>query len=367
MADAEILSMVGQDTLDKLKERDPHPMIRVYGIGHEGEAVGNVVGIGQKVVQYIKAAISKLHDKLIMGTAIFNRHAADEGHDDRVQIGEVVGKGIKTIDGRDNAMAAVYIKPEFRDDSLDVASIEANVAYSVTGHGSAEVRDVTQVTGIALSNHEVDVPGFPGATLLGVIHAFARNDSKEGNGTMTLEELKTAIREGSYKPGDLFDGAVLVADPAVKTHVESERQTEYEHAKRVEKRLGEEREARLADQKAHEVELTTARQETVKLSKGSTLAALSTERKLDDNQKKFVGIHLAEFKTEAPDDAGVRKDMNSWIDGQLDSYRSIAEIFGVKPDDKPPSNAQTPASDGGGSSSAPTDLTDPANNPLIPK
>lgn len=366
MSDSEMLRMLDADTMTQIRKGDPTPLIKVFGIGHEGDAKS-----GNKLFRYLQHSIRKLHDAVQSGVAVFNRHVETNSHEGRVKIGEVVGKSLTEIGGKLYSMAAVYLYPQFKDMPLDVASIEAEALYTVDGDGVGSIQDILNVTGIALSNHAVDAPGFPGATLLGAIQAFAANNPPGRKDTMTKEEIKAQILEGKLKPSDLFDQAALTADPVVGEILKTEKQTEYEHAKRVEKRLGEERDGRLADSKKFEEELGKLRTEVVKSTKGATLATLVTERKLDERQKKFVESHLADFTTDAADDAGVRKDLNTFIDKQLTQYNTIAEIFGVKKEEVTTpltAGAGTPPSDGKKAEQVedPTDLSDPKNNPLIP-
>jgi len=82
-----------------------------------------------------------------------------------------VGKAIKTIQSKVNAIAITYIYPEYRGLPLDVASIEADV--NINPDDSVHDVDVGDITGIALGNSAVEKPGFAGATLLSQIQAFA--------------------------------------------------------------------------------------------------------------------------------------------------------------------------------------------------
>jgi len=49
----------------------------------------------------------------------------------------------------------------------------------VDSQGEVVVVDVEDVSAIALANGEVEQPGFPGATLLGQLQAFARDKGIE--------------------------------------------------------------------------------------------------------------------------------------------------------------------------------------------
>ncbi len=172
MAASEIINIIPNDVYEEIKRKDPHPLFQAYVVGHEGEATGNMVGMGTKVLNWFSSAINKMWEKLKYGTKVFHNHNKDSGHEGRTSIGEVVGKAIKTIQDKVNAIAITYIYPEFKDLSLNVASIEADVRIN-PDDGVHDV-DVGDITGIALGNSAVDKPGFAGATLLSQIQAMSK-------------------------------------------------------------------------------------------------------------------------------------------------------------------------------------------------
>jgi hypothetical protein len=172
MASSEILDIIPKDVLEEIKNRDPHPLFQAYIVGHEGEVTGRLVGVGKKVMNWFSSAINKLWEKLQYGTKIFHGHNTDSSHEGRNSIGEVVGKAIKTIKNKVNAIAITYIYPEFRDLSINVASIEADI--KINDDNGVHGVDVGEITGIALGNSAVEKPGFADAGLLSQIQAMAK-------------------------------------------------------------------------------------------------------------------------------------------------------------------------------------------------
>jgi len=171
MASSEIMNIIPKDIYDEIKQRDPHPLFQAYVVGHEGEATGEVVGVGRKILNWFSSAINKIWKKLNYGTKIFHSHNIDSSHEGRQSIGEVVGKAIKTIKDKVNAIAIMYIHPEFRDLPLNVASIEVDM--NITDDNVHDM-NVGDITGIALGNSAVEKPGFEGATLLSQIQAMSK-------------------------------------------------------------------------------------------------------------------------------------------------------------------------------------------------
>lgn len=360
MASSDLLAMVPPDTLARIRQSDPNPEIRAYVIAHEGEAEGNMVGIGRRVMQYFRDAIVRLHDQLRLGTAIFHRHGSTNDHAGREAIGELVGKSLKTIGGKLHDVAAVYINPKHREQPLDIASIEADVTFTETDDpGKCQAVDIGDITGIALSSSAVERPGFAGATLLATIQAFVGGEQK----TMTLEEIKAAVAELKAKPSDLFDVEVLTKDPVIVDKVDkSFRAGRSEGKKELREDLDEANKKLETLQK----ERDSAKVEAVRSRSSSVFDALATERKLTPEQKAFIQKRFDGFKTEAADEDGLKADLQKHLDGELKEFDDFATLLGVKKDDvngdpgTPPADGKTPAGTA-------DDLIDPAVNDFIPK
>jgi len=170
MASSEIMNIIPNDIYEEIKQRDPHPLFQAYVVGHEGEATGEEVGVGKRILNYFSSAINKMWEKLSYRTKVFHGHNMDSSHEGRQSIGEVVGKAIETIKNKANAIAITYIYPEFRDLPLNIASIEANVKIDPDN----SVVDIGDITGIALGNSAIDKPGFADAGLLSQIQAMSK-------------------------------------------------------------------------------------------------------------------------------------------------------------------------------------------------
>ena len=173
MAESEIMAMISPDVLKDIKAKDAHPMFKAFVVGHEGEAKGNLVGVGNIIKQWFKSAIEKLHGKISAGIRLFHGHAETNATEGRVPIGEIVGKKLMDVKDRLSSVVACWIYPSYRHLPLDVASIEANVDFNQDNRGNFIVAGVEGVTGVALGNSAIETPGFAGATLLGQLQAFA--------------------------------------------------------------------------------------------------------------------------------------------------------------------------------------------------
>lgn len=363
ISEAEIRAMVSPDTLARLKGMEDTPLIRVYGVGHEGKVKGKIVGLGTQAIQYFRDAIIRLTDRLPLGLKVFRGHEATNDHAGREQIGQVVGKAAREIGGQLYALAAVHIFNAHKETKLDVASIEADAAFVRDGE-NVRVQDFRSITGLALGDSAVDSPGFPGATLLGAMQAFADDNPEKGDATMTLDELKVAIKEGKFTPGQLFEESALIADPAVKTHVRKEKQEGHEHARRIEEKLGDERSARAKADKEHDAELAKMRGENIKASQGKSLETLATNRKLSDSQKRFLDHNLADFKSEAKTKEDTQKDFDKWADEHLESFKSIMGESAEQSKEKEGGKGAPSGDDEQGGDGS---MSDPKENDFIPK
>ncbi len=291
----ELEEMVDSATLRNLKAREEHPEIRLYSIGHEGEANLHLPGIGKKTFTWIQAMVQKVKEALDIGTPVFDRHDPDtNSHEGRTQIGEVVGKAVKKIGDRLNTLAAIYIYPNFKSRPLDVASFEADIEFGHDEH-VAWPTSINSVSGIALSNSGIDSPGFPGATLLGAVQAYVQAFAGEfGDNKMNQSDVKAAILELKLSPSDLFTVEDVTADKKVRTNLQ-------EAATRLgkERDTGRERIAELENQNAEKDKKLL--QHDVQSKSASVFDSIiaDPERKLDDKAKIFVRRGLKDFESTA--------------------------------------------------------------------
>jgi len=336
MADSEIRAMIPPYFLEDVKRRDPKPLFKAFIVGQEGEAEGSWVGVGKVVKTWFKDAIGKLSRKIYAGMKLFSGHAETNEHEGRTQIGEVAGSRAKTIDGKFSAMIAAYIYPEYKNMPFDVASIEADINVNDVS-GNIHAIDVDDITGIALGNSAVDKPGFPGATLLGELQAFANGHSKfkKGGGSMpTLEEIKKFIGEEGIDPSEVFGRDQLIDDPIVKGYVKAEVKEattgEYAHRKRTDEKFTEERTKWDKERKKFEDEVKKLKTDSAKIKAADLFSTKAKERKLDDKQIKFIEAKKDNFAPEDLDNLG--KEVDKFMDNMLEEYKSTAEIFGHKTD-----------------------------------
>jgi hypothetical protein len=381
MADNEIAVMVGTQRMAQIKMLDPKPVFKAFVIGHEGEAGGYMVGVGNIVKRWFRSAVEKLYEKIQMGIKIFQGHGATNDQTGRVPIGEVAGKRLMTIGNRISTVVACHIFPEFAHLPLDIASIEASVDLEEDKRRGLYVADVGDVTAIALSNSKIETPGFAGATLLGQLQAFAKTRIKENQlDKPTTEEIKSMIREAELQPSDLFGLHEIKADPIIKEQMTEESPANYKFA--LLRREKEDAERRLAELKTENTKLNEkviAQDQAIKASqiesaKGKVTALFEKakgERKLEERQSKFIQSRLARFVPVKPEE--VEKEFNTFLDGEIDEEKRIAkDVYGIEVDKGNggkgaggEADDKTKGKGAGGTEEVENPYLDPAKNPMI--
>jgi len=175
MSQSELANMISSEELARIQRIEEHPKFLGFVIAHEGEARGNVVGVGEMVKRWFKGAIGKLHAKVQAGLKIFSGHGADNSTAGRTPIGEVIGKKLVTVGDRLSSIIAAWIYKPFADLPYDIASIEANIQMEQDKERGLVVVDVENVSAIALGSSALMQPGFAGATLVAALQCFAND------------------------------------------------------------------------------------------------------------------------------------------------------------------------------------------------
>lgn len=376
MSEADVLELVPTRVYASIKAENHTPVFKAFVVGQEGEARPRLVGIGSVIQQWFRSAIEALGNKLKLGTPVFNLHAPTNEHDGRTPIGEVIGMAVKNIEDALSAIAVVYIYPDYQDLPLDVASIEADVMVQADSK-TQEVDDVDvlDVTGVALGNSAINTPAFPGATLLAAVQAFAGESKRTAGGSeMTLEELKKAVQEMKLKPSEVFDGKSLTTDPFIVEHVKEEKGSEYYARKRNQAEFEEEK-AKWAKEKTDlESKVKGFTAAALKTRAADVLkVALTKRQRLDADEafKKFLNRTYEKSFTPG-DEAALERDVDKFIDDQVDEYKALIGEPGKdpKPGTKPAAkpDAGIPANDDGTDSEDddPDEKIDPTKHPLIP-
>ena len=370
MSQAEVEDIVDSAKLNEIKNKEEHPEIKIFSVGHEGDANINFPGMGHRVTTFLKGAVQALFDKLPLSTPIFEKHdPTGNEHDGRVKIGEVVGKKLQQVGDRLNVLAAVYIYPQFKMKPFDVASIETNIATETDGVANWPVA-IDTISGIALGNSATDTPGFSGATLLGAMQAFADGDKE-----MDITEIQGAIKTGQFTPSDVFSMKDLKADSGIIEIIKS-KSADWDQRRDRHFREMDELKSKLVSAEKLASESKSLKSENLSLKSTGVLGEIITERKLGEKEGSFLTKTLKNFRSEATDMDTMKSELNQYVDTGLKDFEEVAEIFGVKLDtvkgdaDPPANTDNTNAQNTIGPTNVDDgkfrgDLSNPAKNDLI--
>jgi hypothetical protein len=170
----EILAMIDNETLNKIKQTDPHPFFQVYSICHDGVSNPKLLGdTDNKPISWSRRAVQSLKNIVLKGIKFFRGHNADNSVENRDPIGEIVANKEIEIDGKLNHIAIAYHRPEVVKEvkEYDICSQEG-IWNFIESAGSLLADSVERITGIALGNSKTESPAFSGAKRLGMVQAF---------------------------------------------------------------------------------------------------------------------------------------------------------------------------------------------------
>ena len=335
MAEQELAAMVSPRVLEGIRVKDPHPRINAYVIGHEGVADVMVNGL-RTPVTWLRRAIEWINEKVQLFIPAYMGHGApgDNTEQGRQAVGEIVGKKLTEIGDKMSTVLAVYIFPAFRDTVLDVASIEADVTFERDGDEVHPVA-VDRVTGIALGNSKLSRPGFPGATLIGALQAFA-----DGSGNMqTVEEVRVAVKALGIKPSDLFKVDEIVVDGKVLDKIKDEKADLFNQNARLKDKVGELQGELTKTTEKYEADVKVLKSANI-LSKTPDLAkTIMLERKLSDKAQVYISKQLKRFKSDVAEEDKLKVELNKFIDDAQGEYKEFLKDMGL-PEDKPAGDGQ---------------------------
>jgi len=342
MAEAEMLSMLRPGEIDRIKAAgDESPLIRVFAIGHEGEASPvQITSMGKirVTLQYLRDAVKRIAGSLALGVPVFSGHDESNSSENRRIVGQVVGKAIKEIGGKLYALAAIHIFPAFRKETFDIASFEADCTYVREG-GDLKVTDIEPITGIALASSAAKTPAFPGATLRGAFQCFAETLAPPGGDTMplSLSDIQEAVQKLGVVPSRVFSLDQIRSDPAISAEKkEQDKKTDQGYKDRLtdqlkERTKGLNEELDKAKEKIKELQKTN-----LSLRATSIFDGVAVTRKLSEQQVAFCRTKIGAFSSDAENEEEVKTAMNTFVDDRLKEMKEVAKIFGVETEDETP-------------------------------
>jgi hypothetical protein len=327
MADSEVRKLIDPKIIAKIKSIDPKPTVRVYGIGQEGYANPRIPEMGGINIDMVfsRKVIQQIADNLALDTPVYAGHYnTDPDEPNRIRVGTVVGRGTKEIDGKLNALAAIYIEPEHRDAKLDIASIEAftEMVYDDKTNRAAVIA-ISDIRAVALGNSELDNPAFDTAKLKAEIAAFAAETTTKARNSMNLDDLtpgmvREFVRRNNWSLGELFTREEIRKDSAIAAIVED---MTAPMAKKI---------AELETEKAKVTEEFTAKvskygEELAKTKVTTKLPEIAKQRQLNDKQVAYIMAELTNAKLDVD---RLDEQLPSFVDATVERFNALAKLIG---------------------------------------
>jgi len=162
------------DTLNKIKQTDPHPFLVVYDVGGEGVSDGKVGNKKERKVWSFHA-IKKLASNLKDGAVGIIHGHNNLGENTKKRLGRIVHAFTKNIKNSLHALAVAHVTDsdtieKIKNGTFDVCSIEGNVLLARENENSMWfIKDVDELFNLAIGSSAVDKPGFAGAGVLATI------------------------------------------------------------------------------------------------------------------------------------------------------------------------------------------------------
>ncbi len=153
--------------------------------------------------------------------------------------------------------------------------------------------------------------------------------------TITIDEMKTLIKEEKIKPSRLYGMDDLAEDPVVKGISKEAVQVELIHRKRLSSRfedVDDEREKEKKDwekeKKGKDDEIKKLKIKDAKRDATDLFATKIKERKFDKQQSQFIESKQSDFEPE--DIEKLDKEVDAFMDDKVEEFKKTAKIFGVK-------------------------------------
>lgn len=224
--DEDLSALIDGSALAAAKLRAPNGIAKAFTVAHEGVTTPRLLSETGPVTVVLKwgvRAVEAVRNAVRTGIQCFaGNHSSDNSHEGRKPVAEIIGKGLRVVNGKLHAIAVAWFQDP-NDSAYDVISLESPRARW-TEDGNVE--DIDPVTGFAVGRSGQQTPAFPEARMLAAIQCFLPEEKsgeqkQQEKKTMTIEEVKRAIVDNGWSPTTLFDsnsilGSIEISDGTIK-------------------------------------------------------------------------------------------------------------------------------------------------------
>jgi hypothetical protein len=319
---SELINNIDPNVLEEIKKRDPNPLFKAYVVAHEGESKSHVVGIGEKVIRWFKNAVSKVYDKLKIGTPAFSGHNADNSTEGRPVVGRVAGKFQNMVDNIKSVISIIHIYNPFKDENFDCCSFEGDMTLPDNSNNIVGDNDLKAITGIALANTALGVkPAFAGAKIKAAVQML-----EDGGKKMELSEIKKGIKEQKITPTMIWSIKELKEFPEINDEfakVESKLTNQESSFKRIiAERDNTEDENKKLKSSVDELKLKLKNNDSIKI-----FDSIIEERKIEDPKlKEYIVKKKDNFTLDSLEDDPKAK-INTFVDSTIKDFEEQKTFF----------------------------------------
>lgn len=329
MADSEARNILDRQAIARIKKTDKSPVVRIYGVGEEGESNPRVPEMGNVNVRMVfsRPVIERIAANLAIDTPVYLGHYTNDPDEaGRVMVGQVVGVSTKIIGGKMNVLAAVYVNPEHRNSKLDVASIEAYTESVYNPQtNTAIVLDISDIRAVALGNSEIDNPAFNNARLKAQIAAFAVDtNSQKENKKMGLDDLTPGMVRQYIKANNLSVGELFSRDEISKDTVIASILSDMTAP--LNKKVAELETEKTRVVTEYETKVKGYSSELARTKVAAKLPEIAKQRQLTDKQVAYINSEIgsANFNVDKLDE-----DLTKFVDSSVDKFNNLAKTLGI--------------------------------------
>jgi hypothetical protein len=326
----EILQNIPVNILSEIKEKDEHPYFRAYSVMHEGTARPKIIGENESLpTVWTRKIVRSAKNVIKRGVQFFIGHNKDNSTKGRKSIGEVVGNFQKMIGDKLHNIAVGYFPDKLEADKFNICSIEGGVLAKDYDDYS-EIKEVKNVSGIALGHDSYEKPAFPGAVYLASIQAFDDDDPEDsppskknktgGNPTMTFEDVKKAVRDMNIHVSQLYTEDEVKNDRVFVKLFDNVAKAAKEG---------------MISKEDYDKEVNTKDDTIKKLTKDNQLITAHDKLKkslpegLTDSQKNFIDKKFKPEDMESLEESNIK----DFVNNAIKEYSEYASLFNADPKD----------------------------------
>lgn len=331
MSQEDLLANIDPSDFAEIKRKGGR--LEAFCVAHPGESKTHLVGIGNIVLNWGKNLMQNIKDKFKKKMPVFFDHNADNSHDNRDVIGEVVNT---FIDAKNRVIALVHRFKEHLNKKADIASFEAPFIPGIelaSGH-NVQPQEMGRITGLAIADRENGPPAFEGAERLVSMQCLQKRSK-----TMDLNEIIAYINDATNKvdPLDIFSIDKIMDLQPVQDALSSKKGNEHQQAQilRLRTQMNDMKTENETANGSLSNELKEAKIKIAKHESSKTFDELvGGRKKLTDQQIKFINLKKENFSPDIENGKSIEDQINGHLDKLVEESNQYQAVFGQAGDEE---------------------------------